>query len=349
MQHDARAVLKKGPFVDDAPAREGRRDERGRRPQGHQDVVAPQHGHARHGRPHARGARRPQARAGVRHRSDGRAQARRVRADPHVPVPRRAKSDRAGANGRDRPRHPGRARATVRYLHTSPYKVRQVLDARPRPAGRATPSACCSCARRTRPTTCSSCCNSAIANAEHNHAIAGRRAVRRARVGRRGPDPQVGPAARPRPLLPHPQAHVARHDRARALRHRRARGAAPRATRRPGRGAAVAQRRRAERVRRSRAADRRRRGRRRPKTEVAEVEAAEAVTEAPVTRPTPTRSRTRPTSMPTTPKPKRRSRAGRRRRNSHGSKSQPVRVPARYHHRVEVTLDRGQEGIPRVR
>ena len=32
------------------------------------------------------------------------------------------------------------------------------------------------------------------------------------RVGRRRPDPQVGSAARTRPVLPDPQAHVARHD-----------------------------------------------------------------------------------------------------------------------------------------
>ena len=39
------------------------------------------------GRPHVRGAQRPQVRPGVRHREHGRPQARRVRADPHVPRP----------------------------------------------------------------------------------------------------------------------------------------------------------------------------------------------------------------------------------------------------------------------
>ena len=53
------------------------------------------HDHARGRRPHVRRAQRPQVRAGVRHREHGRPQARRVRADAHVPRPRRATA-RAG-------------------------------------------------------------------------------------------------------------------------------------------------------------------------------------------------------------------------------------------------------------
>ena len=45
------------------PAQEGRRPERRRREEGHQDLVPPFHDHPRHGRPHDRRARRPQARA----------------------------------------------------------------------------------------------------------------------------------------------------------------------------------------------------------------------------------------------------------------------------------------------
>ena len=48
--------------------------------------------HPRHGRAHHRRPRRPQARPGVRDRVDGRPQARRVRPDPDLPVPRRPRA-----------------------------------------------------------------------------------------------------------------------------------------------------------------------------------------------------------------------------------------------------------------
>src|SRR3954447_5037038 len=54
-----------------------------------QDLVARVDDLPRHGRAHHRRPRRPQARARVRLRGDGRPQARRVRADPDVPRPRR--------------------------------------------------------------------------------------------------------------------------------------------------------------------------------------------------------------------------------------------------------------------
>src|SRR4029077_1714280 len=101
-----------------------------------------------HGRPHHRRPRRAQARPGVRHRGDGRAQARRVRADPHVPVPRRPGDERAraaltmaqsgtkiaatrvtrkGATIHKTNERPG-TRAEVRYVRVSAYKAREGLD-----------------------------------------------------------------------------------------------------------------------------------------------------------------------------------------------------------------------------
>ena len=50
-----------------------------------------------------------------------------------------------------------------------------------------------------------------------------------------------------------------------------------------------------------------------------------------------------PSSIPNRPPTSRKPR-----RTNHGSKSQPVRVPPRHHHRLEVALDRRQEGIHRV-
>ena len=73
-----------GPVRRRPPAQEGGRAEREGHQERHQDLVAPLDDHPGHARPHDRRARRPQARPGVRHRVDGRAQARRVRADPDV-------------------------------------------------------------------------------------------------------------------------------------------------------------------------------------------------------------------------------------------------------------------------
>src|SRR3954451_5567766 len=106
------------------PAEEGRRDERVGRPQGDQDVVAPIHHHPRHGRAHACGARRPQARARVRHRGDGRSQAGRVRAHPHVPVPRRARTIESSLMPDTKTPE---TVARLRHHRTSPTKVREVL------------------------------------------------------------------------------------------------------------------------------------------------------------------------------------------------------------------------------
>ena len=81
--------LKKGPFVDDHLLKKVDALNDRQREEGHQDLVPPVHDHPRHGRPHHRRPRRPQARPGLRDREHGRPQARRVRPDPDVQVPRR--------------------------------------------------------------------------------------------------------------------------------------------------------------------------------------------------------------------------------------------------------------------
>ena len=247
-------------------------------------------------------------------------------------------------------RTPTRARPSATCT-VSPYKVRQVLDlVRGLPVDDA--ERMLQLCEKDAADDVLKLLDSAIANAEHNHAAPGRRAVRRGRVGRRRPDPQVGPAARPRPLLPDPQAHVARHDRsspASTPTSSRSAAGATRSTRSGRRGRAAPPRRaRAPFARsassraRPRPRSRSRRGpidepTTRPRVEEhrgGDVEVDDAVDE------TSSRSRrSRPTTTPTT-KP--------RRGASNGSKSQPVRVPARHHHRLEVALDRRQEGIPRV-
>ena len=70
---------------------------------------------------------------GVRHRGDGRPQARRVQPHPHLPVPRRhgeageRSTLMANGSGTKTNERPG-TRASVRYLRVSAYKAREVLD-----------------------------------------------------------------------------------------------------------------------------------------------------------------------------------------------------------------------------
>src|SRR5690606_33281401 len=116
-----------GPLRRRPPPEEGGRAQREGREEGHQDLVAPVDDPARHGRPHDRRARRPQARPGVRHRVDGRPQARRVRPDPHVPVPRRPGAGWSPMTGLKTNERPG-TRAQHRYARLSAYKARVVLD-----------------------------------------------------------------------------------------------------------------------------------------------------------------------------------------------------------------------------
>ena len=80
---------KKGPWVEERADEADRRDERGRQKTDGQNLVADLDDLPGDGRPHDRRPRRPQARAGLHLRVDGRPQARRVRADPHLPLPLR--------------------------------------------------------------------------------------------------------------------------------------------------------------------------------------------------------------------------------------------------------------------
>ena len=206
--------LKKGPFIDDHLQKKVDAMNAFRRPPGDQDVVAPVDDRPRHGGPHARGARRPQARARLHHRSDGRAQARRVRAHPDVPVPRRPRAIESTLMPE--------TVARLRYHRVSPSKVRQVLklivgkdanDARRDPAlhrawcvgaGDAAPRVG---DRQRRP------------QRQHRRG----RALRVACLRRRRAHAQARPSACPRPVRTDQEAHESHHDRGGALRGRRAR------------------------------------------------------------------------------------------------------------------------------
>ena len=126
------AVAEEGSVRRRPPDEEGRRHEQEGREEGGAHVVAPLDDRARHARSHDRRARRPQARAGVRLGGDGRAQARRVRPDAHVPVARDATS-----GGIDRMPE---ARATSKYNRTSARKMRRVGGHDPWPARRGGPA-----------------------------------------------------------------------------------------------------------------------------------------------------------------------------------------------------------------
>ena len=126
--------LKKGPFVDDHLIEEGGRPEREGHQERHQDVVPALDDRPGDARPHDRRARRPQARPGVRHRVDGRPQARRVRADAHLPRPRQGRPEVAAAAERrsktmtDTEGTTMEARAQARYVRVTPMKARRVVD-----------------------------------------------------------------------------------------------------------------------------------------------------------------------------------------------------------------------------
>ena len=129
--------LKKGPFVDDHLLEEGRRSEHRRRAQGHQDLEPSQHHHPRHGRPHHRCPRRPQARAGVRHRVDGRSQVGRVQPDSHLPLSRRTREEHEGSPLMTGPKlneatmvagERSGTKASALYLRVSASKARVVLN-----------------------------------------------------------------------------------------------------------------------------------------------------------------------------------------------------------------------------
>ena len=144
-------------------------------------------------------------------------------------------------------------RATVRYLHTSPYKVRQVLTlVRGLPVGDA--ERILSLCEKDAADDVAKLLNSAIANAEHNNAIPADELFVSLAWADEGPTRKHGqPRARGRYFrIRKRTSHVTIVLERFAIDELD--GVAV-AKRRPGRGAAVTQRRRAERVRRSRATE----------------------------------------------------------------------------------------------
>jgi large subunit ribosomal protein L22 len=147
--------------------------------------------------------------------------------------------------------NPG-ARATVRYLHTSPYKVRQVLDlVRGLPVGDAERRL--QLCEKDAADDVLKLLGSAIANAEHNNALPADELFVALAWADEGPTRKHGqPRARGRYFrIRKRTSHVTIVLERFALDELEVRRRREEAT---GRGAAVAQRRRAERVRRSRAA-----------------------------------------------------------------------------------------------
>src|SRR3954451_17572134 len=82
----------------------------------------------RDGRPHDRRPRRPQARAGLHFRADGRAQARRVRADADLPRSRRRSHGKGEALMAVAEQERETVRAQARWVHSSARKARLVTD-----------------------------------------------------------------------------------------------------------------------------------------------------------------------------------------------------------------------------
>jgi large subunit ribosomal protein L22 len=144
-------------------------------------------------------------------------------------------------------------RATVRYLHTSPYKVRQVLDlVRGLPVGDA--ERMLQLCEKDAAGDVLKLLGSAIANAEHNNALPADELFLARAWADEGPTRSHGqPRARGRYFrirkrTSHVTIVLERFERDELeARHRREEAT--------GRGAAVTQRRRAERVRRSRATE----------------------------------------------------------------------------------------------
>src|SRR5262245_11301087 len=140
-----------------------------------QDLVAPLDHRARVRRPDLRGLQRAQVSARVRDREHGRAQARRVRADAHLPRPwRRQESAPALRNGSmGKPKHERdltdqQAMAMARLLRTSPRKLNLLAQLiRGRKANDALNQLTFS--RRGIAGDVKKVLMSAIANAENNH------------------------------------------------------------------------------------------------------------------------------------------------------------------------------------
>ena len=189
-------------------------------------------------------------------------------------------------------------RATVRYLHTSPYKVRQVLElVRGLPVGDA--ERVLQLCEKDAADDVLKLLGSAIANAEHNNALPADELFVALAWADEGPTRKHGqPRARGRYFrIRKRTSHVTIVLERFALDELEERRRREEAT---GRGAAVAQRRRAERVRRSRAPEperrsRRGRSRRRRAVEAVEAVAAEDVAEATSRRSRRGRRRPKPT------------------------------------------------------
>jgi large subunit ribosomal protein L22 len=165
------------------------------------------------------------------------------------------------------------ARASVRYLKVSPYKVRQVLTlVRGLPVDDA--ERALQMCRKDAANHVQKLLASAIANAEHNHALEADELYVASAWADEGPTQKRGQARargryfRIRNRTSHVTIMLERFD-AEELEERR------RLEEATGRGAAVAQRRRAERVRRSRAVDAEAEGEA-AEVEAEEIEAAEA-------------------------------------------------------------------------
>jgi len=160
-------------------------------------------------------------------------------------------------------------RATVRYLHTSPYKVRQVLTlVRGLPVGDA--ERLLQVCEKDAADDVLKLLGSAIANAEHNNALPADELFVALAWADEGPTRKHGqPRARGRYFrIRKRTSHVTIVLERFAVDELETRRRREEAT---GRGAAVSQRRRAERVRRSRATE--------AEPEVADVEEPEAETE----------------------------------------------------------------------
>ena len=92
-------------------------------------------------------------------------------------------------------------------------KARRVVDDDPRRAGRRGAGHCCEFAPQAASETVYKVLESAVANAETTEDLDARLLVVASRLGRRGPDAEALPPARPGPRLPDPQAHEPHHRR----------------------------------------------------------------------------------------------------------------------------------------
>ena len=122
--------IKKGAVRRRSSRGEDRRGRRRAEQEGHQDVVAPQHDHAGRRRAHVRRAQRTEVRPGVRDGEHGRAQARRVRPDAHVPRPLRRQEGQGRKGGASAP--PPAPRSNLSRSHTSLARARGLRVARAR-------------------------------------------------------------------------------------------------------------------------------------------------------------------------------------------------------------------------